>query len=559
MKHIRTLIRYIISILISSHISYTASLSLVTPPRLTVVIVVDQLPYWQFHRLAPYFKEGLRTLIDNGINYTNAHYPHAHPDTAGGHTGLQTGVYPKDHGIISDKWYTNYVKIFSTCDNRDTSLVFNPNGGMYNYGESAQLTFASGISDEYMLATTKENPHHVYSVSLKSRSAIATASKMGKAIWLDYKSYLFTSSMAYFSQLPAWLVNFNATNWILHKKYFMWNLAYPNDYLAYQFHNPRTYQFVESGRALVGRRFESHKPLHYASDKDIMMLLTPFANQLIFDLAHTCIKQTLHKKSNDHMLMWVCLGATDKLAHKYGPDCKESIDILYHLDKQLGAFMKTIAQYVKPDDTLIILTSDHGGAPMPELMKERGLINAHRINLVTLITTLNAKLTAAFPELHSAVLDIRIPSLYLDERQLALLSPFKQEEVITFIKQYLTAIPGIKQVWTYAELNALNVTSNDIEHYYKNQLYPHRSGSIQIQLNPYSILSKTGLGSEHHSPYNYDTHVPLIVYRPGVYQYQTYNQKVWMLQCANTLAHILDVAQPSTSLLPLLPPFVNQH
>ena len=73
-------------------------------PKLTVILVVDQLPFWQFQRLSPYFKHGLKTLHTEGINYENMYFPHARPGTAAGHTGMQTGTYPKDHGMVNNNW-----------------------------------------------------------------------------------------------------------------------------------------------------------------------------------------------------------------------------------------------------------------------------------------------------------------------------------------------------------------------------------------------------------------------------------------------------------------------
>ena len=66
------------------------------PPRLTIIIVVDQFSYnYIFNKLNQHFKFGLRYLLDEGVNYTNAYMPHGRPSTATGHAGLNTGTYAK--------------------------------------------------------------------------------------------------------------------------------------------------------------------------------------------------------------------------------------------------------------------------------------------------------------------------------------------------------------------------------------------------------------------------------------------------------------------------------
>lgn len=549
-------------VLLSTYISTTVIASVVNKetPKVTIILVVDQLPYWQFQRLSPYFKSGFKTLITKGIDYTNAIHPHARPGTAAGHNGLQTGTYPKEHGIVNNSWITpEGTKVNSDDDLSPTAAVLNPRNGAYDThlvkGKSAQYIMANGVSDQFMLANTLEEPHHVFSVSLKGRSAIACASKLGKAIWYDNHSGLFTSSKAYFCQLPAWLTFFNDTNWILHKKEITWNLAHPQNYAAYQFHNPRTYQFVETGRGLVGRKMNANKPLKYKHDKDKILLLTPFANQLILDLALDCLKQYVSKTKPDRLLLWVCIGATDKLGHKYGTDSRESIDMLYHLDQQIGAFIKKVHKYLPDDDVLYVLTSDHGGSPLPELMKERGFMNARRILTSQLLAELNNAITEQFPELQNLAIGIKVPSLYLDEKILKTLPACKQEEILTLVKEYLHKVPGIKRVWTFQELVNAPIKADEIENYFKNFLYKDRSGQIQIQLEPYTLLNEYTTGSEHQTPYHYDTHVPLIFYRPGVYEHQIITQSVFTQQVANTLAQILGVVKPSASTFPVLPPF----
>src|SRR5258708_31371875 len=72
-------------------------------PKITIIFVVDQMAYSYIPKLRSNFQYGFKTLLDNGINYTNAYHPHGMPATATGHTALSTGTFAKDHGIIANR------------------------------------------------------------------------------------------------------------------------------------------------------------------------------------------------------------------------------------------------------------------------------------------------------------------------------------------------------------------------------------------------------------------------------------------------------------------------
>lgn len=533
------------------------------PPKLTVILVVDQLPYWQFERLSTHFKQGFKTLKNEGINYLNIYYPYARPGTAAGHTGMQTGVTPKDHGIVNNYWITpEGTKVHAFSDPRPQATVLNPSAkeNPKTMGYSAASVMVKGISDQFIQESSTQIPHHVVALSLKPRSSVACSSGSGKAIWFDTDSGLFTTSKAYFDTIPAWLSKFNANHYLLHKKELTWNLAYPHNYSAYTFHNSKTYHHVQNPKGMVNSKISMQKLCSYKHPEHCqqLLLLTPFANQLILDLAEHTIRHYTSKHKPDELLLWVCIGATDKIGHKYGPDSRETIDMLYHLDIQIGNFIKKVQNYLCPQDVLFVLTSDHGAAPLPELQKTQGTTPAHRTLIAPLINNLNKMLATYNPQLATLVTKIKLPSLYLNNAVFNTLTTVEQEKVLEKIKEFLCKQPGIKQAWTAQELQRNKYPEEAIETMYKNQLFAGRSGPIQIQIEPNCFLTESNTGIEHQSPYEYDTHVPFIIYRPCVYPAQTISDKGWTLQLANTLANILHVSKPATSPYNALPPFGNQ-
>jgi hypothetical protein len=71
-----------------------------------------------------------------------------------------------------------------------------------------------------------------------------------------------------------------------------------------------------------------------------------------------------------------------------------------------------------------------------------------------------------------------------------------------------------------------------------------RSGDVFYQPRPY-FFSRTS-GSTHGTPYNYDTHVPLIWFGPGV-KAGVHPERVGVDDLAPTLAHLLGLPAPPQS------------
>ncbi|MDH5340301.1 MAG: alkaline phosphatase family protein, partial [Rubrivivax sp.] len=77
-----------------------------TQPRLILQITVDALRGDLPRRFAHVLGEGgLRYLMDQGVDYTNANYLHANTETIVGHTSLATGSVPAAHGMVGNVWF----------------------------------------------------------------------------------------------------------------------------------------------------------------------------------------------------------------------------------------------------------------------------------------------------------------------------------------------------------------------------------------------------------------------------------------------------------------------
>lgn len=519
-------------------------------PRLTVIFIIDQFAYHYIPKLKHHFHYGLEELFRKGIVYTEAYHAHGVPETTTGHHAISTGTLPKDHGGILNQWIDkDYQKVAYDEDKNPTAEVFQTVPATTFCGKSPKNTMVDGLSDQFVLQSAPHQQHYVFSLSLKSYPAIATANRMGKAIWLDDVEGNFTSSKKYFSQLPSWLVQFNKEHKLPTLSHVSWKTIYSLDSAAYDFPFIQNYDYAGYSFSMVSKKLV---PIDHKAQKPYdLYMKTPHASQTLIALAKTCVDQNF-KKASDRMLVWICLSNLDLVGHMYGPDALETIDTIYHVDRQIKEFMDFAQRRVGQNNCLFVLTADHGIPPIPEITNLRGISFAQRIMAKPLIENINQFIGKKYHA--QEIIKAFEPTYFvLNKKELAKRSTDDQKNIINDIKNFLKSQSGIKQVWTAEELKNTTFAPTDLENFYKTQLYNGRSGDIICMPEPYCLITHYPTGTSHLSPYAYDTHVPLVVYQKGQFQKKTIEQKVWIPQLPVTLAYILGVARPSASTYPLLP------
>ncbi len=186
------------------------------PPRLAVVISVDQMRADYLVRFRPYFAEGgFKRLLEGGADYQNCHYRHAVTKTAPGHATILSGVHANVHGIVANEWLdrTTFIQ-GNNVEDVDAPLVGLP-PRMDRY---ANATFAAkaGRSPRNFLGVTVGDrlkarygaAAKVFGVADKDRASILMSGpKADGAYWTEEGR--FVTSTYYRRELPAWLEKFN--------------------------------------------------------------------------------------------------------------------------------------------------------------------------------------------------------------------------------------------------------------------------------------------------------------------------------------------------------------
>lgn len=525
-------------------------------PKLSVVIVIDQFAA-HYKVLRPYFKHGFLKLFNEGIVFENAKFPHAMPATAPGHTTLSTGTLPKYHGIVGNYWYDQKgnVRIKSDEDSAQNAAVFAPNG-FYDYGKSSKNLCVDGLSDQLLIANPKK--FEVYSISLKSRAAIGMANRAGRAIWFDEAIGKFTTSKAFYNAFPSWLAAFNKKLNLKPVANLRWKLSYPLKSKEYDFINILNDTYtkfsisVSKNNNIETKSRKISGPSKMDSEyKFGGFCLTPTANEIVLDLALECVRTHLSKDNSKNMVLWVSLSSLDKVGHEFGPQSILTIDMIYKLDEQIGNFMKEIAKIVHADETLYVLSADHGCMQIPELLAKQK-IDAHRLNIKPYIAKINQKIEAKF-NIPSFLKAFKSPQIFIDESSFRKIAKDKAKQIEELVKHEIRKIPCIKNVWTPKDLSSTHFSKDSFEVLFKNQFYRARSGHFNLLTYPYCLIDDNATGTGHRTPYNYDTNVPLVFYRQNHLGGKFIYDNVSMVQVAPTLASILKIQKPSASIGEVLP------
>ncbi len=524
-----------------------------TPPRLVIMFVIDQGSWTQYiQKLRPHFNAGLHELLNEGIVYTNAHHPHAIPETTTGHHAMSTGALPKDHGGILNQWIDqNYKKIAYDDDHSPEAAVYDSKCPI---GKSCKNTMVDGISDQCRLASKQSNRYKVFALAIKSYPAIAMANRRGKALWFDATTGNFTSSKKYFkTALPGWVQEFNKEHDIPKLTSITWQTCYELKDKAYTFPYVNNYDYA-GHTSLISRR---KKPIaipidHSAQYPYQYFMKTPYATKALMDFAKDCLDNNLTGK-DDRMLLWISISTLDLAGHIYGPDSLETIDLMYHIDKQIKIMMDHARKKVGAKNCLFGLTADHGIIPIPEISQKRGIDNARRIMVQPLIKAMN-KLALKKYRIKEVIKGFEPTYFALNKEALDTLNEDKRENAIKDLKHFLEGQKGIKKVWTAHELPNLSFdASEQQENYYKMQYFKNRMSGLICMTHPYSLLTTYPTGTSHCDPHNDNTQVPLVLYQQGRYEHKTIADRVVIQQLPITLARILEVARPSASSYEVLP------
>ena len=485
-------------------------------PKLVVVIVFDQFRGDYLERYHDEFGDGgFRMLLDHGAYFSNCNYDYANTRTAPGHSTLFTGAYSNGHGIASNEWWDQKKhKMVTSVEDESTKLV---GVAAAQPGASPHNLMADTIGDELKLAT--QGKSRVFAVSLKDRAAVLPGGfSADAAYWIDSKSGAFVTSTYYRDDLPKWAQDFNATE---PAKY--WDREWKDS----------------QGTVL---RSTAHRKAKDGSDVGFYEAIgsTAFANEYEFEFAKQLMRNENVGRGPDTDFLSISLSANDILGHQVGPDTPEMRQMALDLDRQLADFFNFVGKQIGLVNVWIALSADHGVSSLPEAAKKLR-IPAANLGGTKLQDQINAILTAKFSPGHPATyVKLDYPLAWLDEDAFSAVH-LRERDAETAVGEAMKQI-GLRDYYTKSQLAEGRVPATELGRKYLNSYSPEGSWFVLGVPDIYTVGWPKG--TDHASPYNYDTHVPLAFYglpfQPG-----TYRANVQPVDLVATLASLLGINAPT--------------
>lgn len=516
-----------------------------TRPKLVVLVVIDQLPTWAFDARRPHLTGGFKRLLDGGREHT-LELPYAATQTAVGHATLATGVPPSVHGIIANKWWDRAAGALTASVGDPGSPLLSVGATPGPWSASPRWLRTDTVGDALERAT--QGKSKVVGVSFKDRSAILTAGhKADLAVFYDDAQAAFTTSKYYAPEPPAWLTAL-ATDHAVRPRLapYVWNADDPAA-LAKMSGRPDDAP-GEADLYGIGKTFPH--PLARAHDPAADVEVTPLAEEITLEAAFAAIDGVGLGQDDVPDFLAISFSGHDYVGHMYGLESWEAFDAFLKLDRLLGKLEDKLDATCGKDGWAMVLTSDHGGTPTPEVTQAQGQ-SAGRLNpadLVKVAEDAATKLLGKGPWIQPGY-DL----LYMTPKFLAL-DAAKKDATLDAIVAALRAVAGVGFSGRADKLSGDCDRRPALDALYCRSVDAERTGEILygpaagwvVMLPPFDATA-------HGSANDPDRFVPALIKAPGLEPGRS-TAPASTLSVAPTLAALLGVPPPDGATAPPLVP-----
>lgn len=506
------------------------------PVKLVLQITVDQLRGDLLPRYRSRIgKGGFGLFLDRGVHYANAHYMTANTITCSGHTVLATGANAAQHGIVGNYWYDRDANQLVYCAEDDR---YAPVAEPAKHGTSPRRLTSSTIGDEIVLAS--RHRARAFAVAGKDRSAIMPGGYTGKAFWVSDLTGGVASSTYYYEALPPWVIAWNERKAFQGYRDTGWTLLHPLSTYAGTKQAANTFAHIKASNT------QSFPHTLNLPDLDLVKALrfTPFLDELTADFARELIVQEKLGQNGATDYLSIGFSATDYIGHSYGLNSVESEDNLMRLDRTLAKLFATVDKAVGLENTMIVLSADHGVNDIPEERSQEGY-DAGRLSGQSLRVSLNTALKQRFNVSEDLVAVVAPPGVYLDHSKIAA-AHLDSAVVETALADAARGQPGVMYAFTRSDLVAGRIGNTRLLARVQRSFHPTRSGDVTIIEKPFWYFDNDAdyWAAQHGSPHSYDTFVPILLFAPGI-KPATVHEPAAPEQIVPTLAALLGIRPPS--------------
>jgi predicted AlkP superfamily pyrophosphatase or phosphodiesterase len=479
-------------------------------PSLVVLVTIDQFRADYLDRFGPQMTGGIARLMRGGARFTNAHHDHGITETAPGHATLLTGRIPPSTGIMM-----NSIGVADTA----APLL----DGAYGTGASPKRFKGTTLADWLKAA---EPGSRTLSVSMKDRAAILPVGRSRADVYWYSPDGRFSTSRYYRDSLPHWVTAFNFRDLAQSYAGKRWTLLLPDS----------AYPEPDSVPAeSAGSDFTFPHPLPSdAFDAASVVRTTPFIDELVVAFALDGVQELGLGKGPQTDLLAISLSATDVIGHRFGPDSREMHDQVLRVDRTIGVLLDSLYTLRDSSRITVVLAADHGIGSIPELAPASVQPRPRHVDLRPLLGSVRAGMAAA--HMDTLMIDMDQNLVFID-RDAFKAAHLDADSVLERLAKAIRATPGVARVDRWPAILA-DSARDPIARRWTHQFPATAPIELVVTLTPYSIFGPIIV--THGSPYDYDSHVPLIFYGDGV-KPGRYDGFVRTVDLAPTLAAIAGV------------------
>ena len=385
-----------------------------------------------------------------------------------------------------------------------------------------------------------KNPRsRVVGVGIKDRSAILMGGRRADAAyWFENAGGNFITSSYYMDSPPQWLEDWNRKRYADKFASQTWTRVVDDEALYEKYAGKDAIEGERDRKDIVFPHAFTAKPPQAQYYTELRR--TPFADEVALEFALEAMKRHELGRDADTDVLAIGFAATDGIGHQWGPDSHEQMDQMLRLDTVLGRLFAHIGASVGLDDTIVVLSADHGSRPLVEIMQMRGL-DARRVAPAQLqkavVDALATKFPGAMDLISHFATDIYFNEDAIRRRKLEL----KDVEVTAI--QAMMATGFIERVYTHADLKGTAPSSDPHLELFRKAFYEPRMPHLNVLPKPGVYINSAVGGSGHGTAYDADRHVPVVFMgrgiKPGRYEKESAPEDI-----APTLAHLLNLEFP---------------
>ncbi len=470
----------------------------VAPPKLLVVISVDQLSADLYAEYRGRFTGGLKRLGD-GVVFPSGYQSHSATETCPGHSTILTGTRPARNGIVANSWMdlsTPRADKVIYCS-EDESV---PGSTSKKYTVSPVHLKVPTLGARMKAADPRVR---IVSVAGKDRAALMMGGNSVDQLWY------WTGKAFEGSAIGAPAAALARTNAAVKAE-----IAKPAPPMALSPFCATRARAIPIGNGTLGTgRFERK------ADDARAFRGSPAMDRATVALASDIAAEMKLGRGPQTDVLIVGASGTDIVGHGYGTGGSEMCIQLESLDADLGRmFAKLDAAKI---DYAVVLTADHGGHDAPERNRAQALPEAARIDPLLTPETMGTKLAGEMG-LKAPLLYGTDPAgdIYIDLS----VTGAQRDAVIARAKAMYLAHPQVAAVFSAADIAATKPAISTPETWtlaerVKATYFAGRSGDLTVLLKARVTPiagAVPGYAATHGSPWDYDRRVPILFWRKGL-------------------------------------------